>query len=150
MDSAPNLGPHTSRLEINKFENCWYKSVRILEVLKLLYQQFLNLSSSQRDMSGPLLGDLSNIRSSGWGVSSVPTTCCLCLLYTLLQTTCQSYITTYQPHYNFYAPSIHWDVNLGGTVESIIHSTCCPQWSWAVVPAWWWSNEVEVAVCPSN
>ncbi len=28
----------------------------------LLFQQFLNLSSSQRDMSGPILGDLSNNR----------------------------------------------------------------------------------------
>jgi hypothetical protein len=41
------------------------KSVRILEVLKLLFQQFLNLSSSQRDMSGPIIGDLSNNRISG-------------------------------------------------------------------------------------
>ncbi len=63
--SALNLGPLISRWEINKFENCWYKSVRILEVLKLLFQQFLNLSSSQRDMSGTILGDLSNNRWSG-------------------------------------------------------------------------------------
>jgi hypothetical protein len=28
----------------------------ILEVLKLLFQLFLDLSSSQRDMSGPILG----------------------------------------------------------------------------------------------
>ncbi len=42
LDSAFNLGP--------------------LKVLKLLFQQFLNLSSSQRDMSGPILGDLSNNR----------------------------------------------------------------------------------------
>ncbi len=34
-------------------------------VLKLLFQQFLNLSSSQRDMSGPILGALSNNRLSG-------------------------------------------------------------------------------------
>ncbi len=46
LDSAPNLGPLISCWEINKLENCWYKSVRILEVLKLLFQQFLNLSSS--------------------------------------------------------------------------------------------------------
>ncbi len=44
LDSAPNLGPLISRREINKFENFWYESVRILEVLKLLFQQFLNLS----------------------------------------------------------------------------------------------------------
>jgi hypothetical protein len=62
LDSVPNLGPLISRWEINKFENCWYKSVRILEVLKLSFQQFLNLSSSQRDMSGPILGTLSNNR----------------------------------------------------------------------------------------
>jgi hypothetical protein len=31
LDSAPNLGPLISRWEINKFENCWYKSFRILE-----------------------------------------------------------------------------------------------------------------------
>ncbi len=50
LDSVPNLGPLISRWEINKFENCWYKSVRILEVLKLLFQQFLNLWSFQRDI----------------------------------------------------------------------------------------------------
>ncbi len=34
LDSAaPNLGPLTTRWEIKKFENWWYKSVRILEVL---------------------------------------------------------------------------------------------------------------------
>jgi hypothetical protein len=65
LDSAPNLGPLISLWEINKFENCWYKSFRILEALKLLFQQFLNLSSSQRDMSGPILGALSNNRWSG-------------------------------------------------------------------------------------
>ncbi len=64
LDSAPDLGPLIARWEVNKFENCWYKSVRIL-VLQILFQQFLNLSSSQRDMSGPILGDLSNNRWSG-------------------------------------------------------------------------------------
>ncbi len=64
LDRAPNLGLLISCWEINKVENCWYKSVRILEVPKLLFQQFLNLSSSQRDMSGPILGDLSNNRVS--------------------------------------------------------------------------------------
>ncbi len=67
LDSAPNLGPLISRWEINKFNNCCYKSVRILEVLKLLLQQFLNLTSSQRDMSGPILWDLSNNR---WSVGT--------------------------------------------------------------------------------
>jgi hypothetical protein len=33
-----------------------------MEVLKLFFQQVLNLSSSQRDMSGPILGALSNNR----------------------------------------------------------------------------------------
>jgi hypothetical protein len=68
LNSAPNLGPRISRWEINKFKNCWYKSVRIVEDLRLLFQQFLNLSSSQRDMSGPILGALSNNRWS-WGTS---------------------------------------------------------------------------------
>ncbi len=54
-----------SRWEIIKFENCWYKSIRILVVLKLLFQQFLNLSSSLQDMSGPILGALSNNRWLG-------------------------------------------------------------------------------------
>ncbi len=65
LDNAPNLGPLISRWEINKFENCWYKSVRILEVLMLLFHQILNSSSSQQIMSGPILGHLSNNRSSG-------------------------------------------------------------------------------------
>jgi hypothetical protein len=66
LDSAPNLIPLMCRWEINKFKHFWqYKSVRILEVLKLLFQQFLDLSSSQRDVSGPILGDLSNSRWSG-------------------------------------------------------------------------------------
>jgi hypothetical protein len=46
LDSATDLGPLISRWEINKF--CSYKSVRISEVLRLLFQEFLNLSSSQR------------------------------------------------------------------------------------------------------
>jgi hypothetical protein len=65
LDSAPNLGQLISHWEIPKFKNCWYKSARILGVLKLLFQQFLNLSSSQQDMSGAILGHLSNIRWSG-------------------------------------------------------------------------------------
>jgi hypothetical protein len=64
LDSAPNLGPLISRWEINKFENCWYKSVKVLDVLKLLFEQFLNLLISQLDTSGPMLGDLSNNRWS--------------------------------------------------------------------------------------
>jgi hypothetical protein len=65
LDNAPNLGPLISRWEINKFENCWYKSVSILEVLKHLFQRVLNFPSSQWGSSGPILGDLSNNRWSG-------------------------------------------------------------------------------------
>ncbi len=65
LDSAPNLGPLISRWEVNKFGNCRYKGFRISEVQKLLFQQFLNLPSSQQDLSGPILGDLSNNRRSG-------------------------------------------------------------------------------------
>jgi hypothetical protein len=62
LDSALNLGPLVSPWEIKKSKNCLYKSVRILEVLKLLFQQFSYFSTSQRDMGGPILGDLSNNR----------------------------------------------------------------------------------------
>jgi hypothetical protein len=41
LDRSPNFGPLISRWKINKFENCWYKSVRIFEVLKVLFEQFL-------------------------------------------------------------------------------------------------------------
>jgi hypothetical protein len=67
LNSAPILGPLISRWEINKLENFWYKSGKFLEVLKLLFQQCLNLSSSQRDMRGPILRALSNNRWS-WGI----------------------------------------------------------------------------------
>jgi hypothetical protein len=43
-----------------------------------------------------------------------------------------SYTTSnpsYQPHRKYLASSIYCDVNIGGTVESIILWTCCPQWS---------------------
>jgi hypothetical protein len=49
LDSAPNLGPLISRWEINKFENCWYKIVRILEVLKLLFQQIFLICQVPND-----------------------------------------------------------------------------------------------------
>ncbi len=62
LDRAPNLGPLISCWEINKFKNLSYKRVWILEVLKLLFQQFLNSSSSQWDTSGPILEALSNNR----------------------------------------------------------------------------------------
>ncbi len=80
LDSAPNLGPLISCWEhFNTFENCWYKGVRILEVLKLLFQQFLNLSSSQRDMSGPILADRSNNRWSGVTPQNTDEALCNCL-----------------------------------------------------------------------
>ncbi len=77
-NSAPNFGPLIFRWEINKFGDCWYKRVRILEVLELLFQQFLNLSSSQRDMSDPILGDLSNNR---WSGGSFPQFSCLLAIW---------------------------------------------------------------------
>ncbi len=70
LDSALNLGPLISPWKIKKFKNFWHKCVRILEVLKLLFLQFLNLSSSQRDMGGPILGALSNNRWSGGSIRS--------------------------------------------------------------------------------
>jgi hypothetical protein len=65
LDSAPNIGPLISRWELDKFKNCLNKSFRTSKVLTLLYQQFLNLLISQRDMSGPRLGALSKNRWSG-------------------------------------------------------------------------------------
>ncbi len=70
LDSAPNLGSLIACWEMNRYKNWWYKSVRILEVLRLLFQEFLYLSSSQRDMSGPRLGALSKNRWS-WGIEMV-------------------------------------------------------------------------------
>ncbi len=64
-DSAPNIGPLISRWELDKFKNCWNKSFRTSKILTLLYQQFSNLLISQRDMSGPRLGALSNNKWSG-------------------------------------------------------------------------------------
>jgi hypothetical protein len=65
LDRSPNIGPLISHWELDKFENCWNKSIRTCKILTLLYQQFLNLIISQRDMSGPRLGALSNNRWSG-------------------------------------------------------------------------------------
>jgi hypothetical protein len=65
LDSAPNIGPLTSRWELDKFKNCWNKSFRASKILTLLYQQVSNLLISQRDMSGPRLRALSNNRWSG-------------------------------------------------------------------------------------
>jgi hypothetical protein len=61
LDSAPNNGPLITRWELDKFIICWNKSFRTSKILTLLYQQFSNLLISQRDMSGPRLGALSNI-----------------------------------------------------------------------------------------
>ncbi len=46
-----------------------HTSVRILKVLKLLFQQFSNLSSFHQGISGPILGALSNNRWSGGTIS---------------------------------------------------------------------------------
>ncbi len=69
LDSAPNLGPLISRWEINRFENCWYKCQDFKGSIKLLFQQFLNLSSLHQGISGPILGALSNNRWSGGTIS---------------------------------------------------------------------------------
>ncbi len=71
LDGLPNLGPLISRWELDKFKNCWNNSFRTSKILTLLYQQFLNLSSSEWDMSGPRLGTLSNNRWSGVSLMSI-------------------------------------------------------------------------------
>jgi hypothetical protein len=65
FDSVPNIGPLISCSELDKFKNCWNKSFIISRILTLTYQQFSNLLTSQRDMSGPRLGTLPNNRWSG-------------------------------------------------------------------------------------
>jgi hypothetical protein len=65
LDSVPNIGPLISRWELDEFKICWNKSSRPSKILTLLYQQFSNLFISQRDMSGPRLGTLSNNRWLG-------------------------------------------------------------------------------------
>jgi hypothetical protein len=60
LDSAPNIGQFISHWELDKLKNCWNKSFRTSKILTLSYQQFSNLLISQRDMSGPRLGALSN------------------------------------------------------------------------------------------
>ncbi len=68
-----HYSPLISCWELDKFKNCWKKSFRTSKILTLLYQQFSNLLISQRDMSGPRLGTLSNNRWSGgtreWPIS---------------------------------------------------------------------------------
>jgi hypothetical protein len=65
LDSCPNIVPLISRWVLDKFKNYWNKSFRTSKILPLLYQQFSNLLISQRDMSGPRLGALSNNRWLG-------------------------------------------------------------------------------------
>ncbi len=65
LDSAPVFGPLILRWELDKSESCWNKSFRTSKILTLLYQQVSNLLSSQRDISGPRLGALSNDRWLG-------------------------------------------------------------------------------------
>jgi hypothetical protein len=65
LDSAPNIGPLISRRELEKFKYCWNTSFRASKILTLSYQQFSNLLISQRNMSGPRSGALSNNRWLG-------------------------------------------------------------------------------------
>ncbi len=70
LNRSPNIGPLISRWELDRFKNWWNKSFRTSRIPTLLYQQFSNLLISQRDMSCPILGALSNNRWS-WGRISV-------------------------------------------------------------------------------
>ncbi len=65
LDRSPNIGTLIPHWEFEEFKNCWNKSCRTSKILTLLYQQFSNVLISQRDMSGPRLGALSNNRWSG-------------------------------------------------------------------------------------
>ncbi len=65
LDRSSNIGPVISCWELDKLKNCWNKSFRTSKILTLFYQKFSNLLISQRDMSGPRLGTLSNNRWSG-------------------------------------------------------------------------------------
>jgi hypothetical protein len=65
LDKSPNIWPLIYRWELDKLKSRWNKSVRTSTILTLLYQQFLHLLISQRDMSGPRLRALSNNRWSG-------------------------------------------------------------------------------------
>ncbi len=69
LERSPNIGPLISRC-IDKYKNCWNKSFRTSKILTLLYQQFSDSLISQRDMSGPRLGALSNNRWLGGTVSN--------------------------------------------------------------------------------
>jgi hypothetical protein len=72
LDRSPNIGPLISRSELGKFKNCWNIIFRTSKILTLLYQRFSNLLISQRDMSGPRLGSLSN---NGWSGGSLWARC---------------------------------------------------------------------------
>jgi hypothetical protein len=69
LDSVPNIGPLISRWELGNLKNSWNKSFRTSKILTLLYQHFSKLLVSQRDMSGPRLGALSNNRRSSGTLS---------------------------------------------------------------------------------
>jgi hypothetical protein len=71
LDRSPNIGPLISRWELGKFKNSWNKSFRTSTILTVMYQQFLNLLISQRDMSGPRLGTLPINRWSEGNVLNV-------------------------------------------------------------------------------
>ncbi len=88
LDRSPNFGPLISRWEPDKFiKNFWNKSFRSSKILALLYQQFSNLLISQRDMSGPRLGALSNNR----GYTSVAYLHVKCLTVTVTTNFLSSY-----------------------------------------------------------
>ncbi len=70
LDRSPNIGPLIHCWELDKIKNCRNKSFRISKVLTLLYQQLSDLLISQRYISGPRLGALSNNRWSG-GIMSI-------------------------------------------------------------------------------
>ncbi len=63
--TVPLIWQLISHWELDKFKTCLNKSFRTSKILTLFYQQFSNLLISQRDMSGPRLGALSNNRWSG-------------------------------------------------------------------------------------
>ncbi len=82
LDRSSNIGPLISCWELHKFKNSWNKSFRTSKILTLLYQQFSNLLISQRDMSGPRLGALSNNRWSGAYELANDNLLYICCIYT--------------------------------------------------------------------
>ncbi len=65
LDSFPNLGPLVSRWEINKFKKLPIQKCHDFRRSKAFVPAIFNLSCSQGDVSGPILGDLSSNRWLG-------------------------------------------------------------------------------------